>query len=41
MIDKVQGNTAEPYMNAEIVQPFVIRGLLILLLNPNLLDKED
>lgn len=41
MIDAVQGETAEPYMRAEIVMPFVIRGLLILLMNPLLLDNED
>lgn len=34
MIDAVQGGTEEPYMKSEIVHPFVIRGLLILLLNP-------
>ena len=41
MIDAVQGDTAEPYMYAEIVFPFVIRGLVILLLNPSLMDNDD
>ena len=41
MIDAVQGDTAHPHMLAEIVHPFVLRGLLILLLNPYLIDNED
>jgi hypothetical protein len=41
MVDAVQGETGEPYMYSEIVHPYVIRGLIVLLLNPSLMDNED
>lgn len=34
MIEQVQGEIADDATRSEIVMPFVLRGLLILLMNP-------